>query len=148
MKMHIRQQVRNKITELLKTIPDFNGRVFESRVHQLLPSDLPCALVFSESEVNTEETKNMQPRIQKRLIETAVYLFATANDLVENACDVLSELVEQTIFANPTLGETVFMTYLQNTVTHVSGEPNVVAAARLSFISIVHTVEGIPQRRT
>lgn len=144
--MHIRQQIRNKITELLLTIPELGGKVFESRVHQLAATDMPCALVFSESETIDQATRSGQPAVQKRMIETAVYAFARSASLIENAIDGLANSIEQKIFSDPTLGGLASQTSLQSTALHIDGEPNSpIGAARLSFISIVHTREGIPQ---
>jgi hypothetical protein len=107
---------------------------------------MPCALVYSESEAVEQATKASQPTIQKRTIETAVYAFARSSPLIENSLDDLSEQIEKAIFADPTLQGLVSSTFLQNTALHIDGEPNApIGAARLSFISTVHTREGIPQ---
>lgn len=144
--MHIRQQIRNKFTEILKTISEFDDRVYESRVHQLAANDMPCALVFSESETLEAATRSSQPYIQKRTVETSVYAFARSAELVENSIDALTSSIEEKIFADPTLGGLVSQTILQSTILHIDGQPNSpIGAARMSFISTVHTREGIPQ---
>ena len=144
--MHIRRKVRNTFTELLNTIPAFNGKVFESRVHQLTKDDMPCALVYSESEVIEQATKSNRPQIQKRFIETVVYAFARSQDSIEDSIDDLTKDIEIKICSNPTLDGLVFETNLQNTVLRIDGEPNSpIGAARMSFISIAHTKAGSPE---
>ena len=141
--MHVRQKIRNKFTALLKEIPAFNSKVFESRVHQLVTNDMPCALVYSESEIIEKATKGSRPAIQKRFIETAVYAFAKSQEHIENALDELTKDIEEKICSDPTLQGLVFETNLQNTVLKIDGEPNSpIGAARMSFVSIVHTQSG------
>lgn len=141
--MHVRQKIRNKFTALLKEIPAFNNNVYESRVHQLVSDDMPAALVYSESETIEPATKGNRPAIQKRFVETAVYAFAKAEDKVENSLDALTEMIESKICSDPTLGGLVFQTSLLNTVLQIDSEPNSpIGAARMSFMSIVHTQSG------
>jgi len=145
--MHVRQKIRNKFTALLKEIPAFNDRVFESRVHQLASTDIPCALVYSESEMIEPATKGNRPAIQKRFVETAVYAFAKATENVEDALDHLTKDIEAKICSNPTLGGIVMETNLRDTDLKIGGEPNSpIGAARMSFVSIVHTQAGFSEQ--
>ena len=141
--MHIRQQVRNYISSKLKEIPELKNSVYESRIHELARKDLPAALIFSETEMNEPATRQNKPGIQKRMIETAVYLFATADDEIENSLDQLSEKVENKVFEDQTLGGIAVQTVLDNTNLLVGGDSDQpVGASRMSFVTTVLTQQG------
>lgn len=150
--MHVRQQIRNAITAKIKEIPVLSTSTFESRVYQLSPADLPAALVYTESEVTEPATKQHQSGIQRRAIETVVYLFTRVDELLENSLDDLSEKVENKLFEDQTFGGIAVMTTLDNTQIHVGGDPDApTGAARMSFITIVVTQQGesgLPIQRT
>lgn len=137
---HVRQQIRNKITAMLKEVPAFDGKVFESRVHQVKPDDMPCALVYSGSERIEPATRGNRQQIQKRFVNTNVYVFAKDKESIENALDDLSQVVEEKIGSNPNLDGIVFETNLEETNIHIDGNGNIpMGAAKLSFVSIVQT---------
>lgn len=141
--MHIRQQVRNYISAKIREVPELANSTFESRIYELTRKDLPAALVFSETEMNEPATKQNKPGIQKRLIETAVYVFATADNEIENSLDNLSEKVENKIFEDQTLGGLAVQTVLDNTNLLIGGDPEApVGASRMSFITTVLTQQG------
>jgi len=140
--MHVRQQVRNAITALVKTVPELVDSTFESRVYPLGKEDLPAALIFTENEGIENQTKQNQ-RVQKRLIETVVYAFARANDLLENAIDPLAEAIENVVLNDQTLGGVANKTRLSEVNLLIGGEPDApTGAARISFISTVLTQQG------
>lgn len=144
--MHVRQAVRNAITEIIKTIPEFTDgndlNVFESRVHTLDKERMPAALVFSESEI-IEQLTHQHNRIQRRHIETVIYVFARSDFEVENAIDPLTLKIENAILGDQTLGEIAENTLLQDTSLLVGADPDApIGAARMSFISTVLTQQG------
>lgn len=138
---HIRQQVRNKITEKVKTVSDLKNSTFESRVYELAQKDLPAALIFTENELLEKMT--VQNKIQKRMVETVVYLFARSDDHIENALDELSEKVENAILLDQTLGGLAVETFLDNTSLLIGGDPDApTGASRMSFVTTVVTQQG------
>lgn len=139
---HVRQQVRNAITALVKTVPELADSTFESRVYPLGKEDLPAALIFTENEAIEDVTKQNQ-RVQKRSIETSIYIFARSNDLIENSIDPLAAAVEDVILNDQTLGGVANKTSLSEVNLLIGGEPDApTGAARLSFISTVLTQQG------
>lgn len=141
--MHVRKQVRNAVTAKVKEVNDLKKSTYESRVYQLQKEDLPAALIFSETEVVNPATHG-QRRIQERLIETVVYLFARADKEIENVLDDLSEKVENKILEDETFGGIAAATVLSNTQLLIGGDPDApTGAARLSFITTILTQSGI-----
>lgn len=142
---HVRQQVRNKFTEILGTIP--GSKVFPSRVHPLSKEDMPCYIVKSGSSIVEPAVKSrMQPALQKRWIETEVYVFARSNEKIEDTLDEMTAIVENKVFDDPTLGSVAAETILQNTESFIGGDPSApMGACRMSFLSLVLTKEGSPE---
>lgn len=139
---HVRRQIRNYVTEALKGISDFGGRVYESRIYPLGKEEMPAALIYTENE-NIEEITKQGCRIQKRYIETVVYIFTRSNDNVEDAIDDLSKLVEDKIYEDQTFGRVAESTTLSSVNLLVEGDADTpVGAARLTFISKVLTQQG------
>ena len=140
--MHVRQQVRNAVTSKLREIKSLKGSTHESMTYPLGKDDMPAALVFSEEEVIETVTK-VGCRLQRRHIETAIYVFARADKEVENVLDPLVAEVENKIYEDQTLGRIAEQTQLSETNLFIGGEPkSPVGAARLSFISTVYTKQG------
>jgi len=144
--MHVRQQIRNAITAKIKEVTEFGDNVFESRVYPLNDSNIPAALIFSETEVVESATRQKRPGIQRRIIETGVYLFAKADYDLEDKLDPLAAKVELAIFDDATLGGIAENTELGDTSLLIGGDPDApIGAARLSFISTVLTQQGDPE---
>ena len=140
--MHVRQQVRNAITSLVKTVPELEESTFESRVYPLAKEDLPAALIFTENEFVESVTKQRQI-IQNRTIEPVIYVFARSNNLIENAIDPLAEAIENVILLDQTLGGVANKTNLSEVNLLIGGEPDATTGAdRLSFLSTVLTQQG------
>lgn len=53
--MHIRQQIRNAMGNALVTIPEFNGRVYMSRVYPFSTESLPGVNISFVSEITSED---------------------------------------------------------------------------------------------
>lgn len=142
--MHVAQQLRNSFTELIKTITAFET-VNESRIHPLVSKQLPAALIFTENEIIENVTK--QASIQRRMIETSVYVFARSQDKVENSLDELRKEVEKIILAESEIIKSVaYWTVLRETNMLLGGDDqDPVGAARMSFISNVLTKTGDPE---
>jgi len=141
--MHIRQQIRNAVTAQVKKVPDLANSTYESRVYQLSKDDLPAALIFTESEVVEPATKQNRPGIQRRHVETVVYVFARADTNIENALDDLSEKVENKILEDQTFGGIAERTTLDNTSLLIGGDPDApTGAVRMSFATTVLTQQG------
>lgn len=142
--MHVAQQLRNNFTELIKTISAFKT-VDESRIHPLVSKQLPAALIFTEHEIIENVTK--QATIQKRTIETSVYVFARSQDKIENSLDELRKEVEKVILAESAILKSVAnLTVLRETNMLIGGnDQDPVGAARMSFLSNVLTKTGDPE---
>lgn len=142
--MHVRQQIRNEITKRIKTISALRSSTYESRVHELNPSrDLPAALVFTEGEMIEPATRQNKPGIQKRMVQTVVYVFARADELLENSLDAICEGVENVILEDDNLGGIAERTYLEDSSLLIGAEVDApTGACRMSFITIILTQNG------
>lgn len=141
--MHVAQQIRNFFTSEIKKISAFKTTE-ESRIHPLGKENLPAALIFTENEEVEQATR--QGAIQQRIITTTVYVFARAQDTIENQLDALRTEVEKTILCNPTLGGIAHETVLTETNLLLGGEDqDPIGAARMNFVSRVLTKTGDPE---
>ncbi len=145
---HVRQQVRNKITEVVNGILSFDNNVFENRTYELRKEELPAAIIFSGPEIIERATeKHRQPGLQKRKIETSIYVFARSPQNIGDLVDALAVEVEEAIFADPTLGGLAAETIVLDCVTHIDAESDVpVGALRIALQSTVFTREGNPSQ--
>lgn len=144
---YVRQQVRNKITQILEDKFGTDLKVWENRVHPLMPDEFPCIIVKSGGQLVEIKTKGRsQPNVQGRAIETEIYVFVR-NTNPQDGLDVYAADVEKAIFADPTLGGLAVETVLSDTNDAMSGEPNFpTGVMRMSFLSMVVTMEGKPEQ--
>ena len=141
--MHVRQQVRSAIVAKVKEVPDLRKSTFESRVYQLTKDEMPAALVYTESEASEKATRQNAPGINKRHIETVVYIFARANENIEDALDDLAELVENKVLEDQTLGGIALETVFVKADLLIGGDPDApTGASRMSFVTIILTKNG------
>lgn len=145
---HVRQQLREAITAMLETIPGLETKIFPARVHPFTKDDLPGIVVKTEDEIVEKGTeRHQQPGIQKRFIETGIYVFTRAQVNIEDAIDELAMKVEKKIFEDPSIGKLASETVLRSISPATGGEPDAPTGAhRMSFISLVLTKEGFPEK--
>lgn len=143
---HVRQQVRNRIAALVDNVVGLN--VFDSRLHEIGKQELPAAVILFEREVLDNPTKSgNRPGIQRRIIFTSVYAFATSNDKVEDVLDALTLQIEIEIFKDPTLQGLSVQTKLESVESFVRSDPTLPTGCyHMIFSSMVLTKEGSPEK--
>src|ERR1700741_1060485 len=102
--VHVRQQVRDRIAVLVGQVPELTGKVFTSRTSELGADEIPAAIVVFEKEIIENKGGN-RPMIgiQKRDIQTSVYVFARSLKEIEAQLDGLCAKIEQQVFTDSTL---------------------------------------------
>lgn len=144
--MHVRKQVRNRFTSVLGSIPALDSHVYENRTYELRKEELPAALIFSGPEV-IEKATQARTAIQKRKIQTEVYIFDRDAENIGDAIDEHAAAVEAAVFADPTLGGLASETVLLDAVPYIDAESDIpVGALRMTFQSTVFTREGVPDK--
>lgn len=144
---HVRQQVREAVTAALETIDGFAAKVFPARVHPFRKDDLPAIVVKTGNEVVEKAVASHMNGIQKRWIETEVYVFTRDQINIEDAIDDLAMKVEKKIFENSTLSGLVAETELVEITPATGGEPDAPTGAHLlRFVSLAFTKQGAPQK--
>lgn len=144
---HVRQQAREFIATALQGIEGFGDKVFPGRVHAIPAKDLPAMVVKSEDElIERAVAKGNQPSIQKRHVETVVYVLTrTSTGNIEDTIDDLAILVEKAIFADPSLGGIASETVLTSIQPMTGQEPDgPTGVHRMAFVSCILTKEGLP----
>lgn len=145
---HVRQQCRNRITDILKATDLRLGRekvnVFESRVYQVDARHVPAACVYSQNQIVESRKTRKQPTTQDRIIQTRVVLAVVADKLVENDVDCLLLQVENAIAGDPCLGGVAHTTFFRGTEEGLlsSETDRPVALLDCLFESHVITLEG------
>jgi hypothetical protein len=123
---HPRKTVRNAVINLLFDVDEFYGRVYSSRVYPVQPSELPCAIVHTDTE-NSEPMYEGGSREYSRQITLAVEIICYGGD---DEVDDLCSLAEQVIENDQTLDGFAQDCYLASTQITQSGDnqkPTVVA---------------------
>lgn len=129
---HQRQEIRDKVVELLTGIAEVNERVFPNRARRLFEEELPAILVYTKSE--TGEIGVQAPREYKRTLKLAIEIVAKADEDLDNDLDDIAKEIETRLFRNETLDGLV--SDVQYSDTEIEFEPEAqvpVGAARLTF---------------
>lgn len=102
---HARTQIRNAVKDLLSLISEFNGHVFTSRFSNLQRGELPSVNIFCLQESNAPG--DLHGLTVERTLQLGISIKTAADDYVDDALDILAELVEVEMDSQPTLGDLV-----------------------------------------
>jgi hypothetical protein len=93
MAAHVRKQIREAIAGAITGLTTTSTRVFQSRVHKLEATDLPCLLVQTQSETVTAIEMTC-PRKLERVLTVEVVAVAKGVADVDDTLDQISKEVE------------------------------------------------------
>ena len=118
---HVRQQLRERIATNVTGLTTTGTNVFQSRVHDLATAELPCLLVFSNSESSERDSFLSSDGIT-RSVEVVIEGYAWATSNLDDTLDTISEEVETAVAADPTCNSLAKDTVLNGTEIELTGE--------------------------
>jgi hypothetical protein len=108
---HVRRQLREAVATAVTGLATTGSRVFQSRAWPVQASELPCLLVYTNSETVTPETLDA-PEGQRREIEVRVDGIAKAAANLDDTLDQIGKEVETALAAAITVAsKSVRLTY-------------------------------------
>ena len=90
---HLRRQIREAVGTKLTGLTTTGSRVFQSRVYPVQDAELPCLLVFTQSETVEAETVHA-PRTLSRTLQLEVSAVAKATADLDDTLDQICKEVE------------------------------------------------------
>ena len=122
--VHVRQQVRDAIAAKVNAVAALTGKTFTSRTSELAAEELPAAIVVFEGETIENKGSNRPGiGIQKRNIQTGVYIFARSLTKIEEALDILTAEVEKKVFEDSTLQGVAAQTTIESVEPDIRSSP-------------------------
>lgn len=102
---HLRQQIREAVATKLSGLTTTGARVYQSRLHPLGDSNLPCLLVNTDSEEIATLTLQPHP-VMERDLTLAVRCVAKAGSNLDDTLDTMLKEVETALgtVTDPTYG--------------------------------------------
>lgn len=132
--MHHRQVIREAIATALTGLVTTGARVYQSRLHPLEPSKLPCLLVNTDSEDTETITMHPMPLLDRQLTIT-VRCIAKVSQNLDDVLDTMMAEVEQAIGGN-TLNDAVKTLELKTINIEMESETDKpVGIATMSFLT-------------
>lgn len=140
---HARQQIREAAATALTGLATTGSRVYQSRVHPLADSNLPCLLVNTDDEQLDQASIGMPPLLQRQL-ELRVRAVAKVTASLDDTLDAMLAEVE-TVLGNTTLGGKVKVLAPQAIRVAIEQGEKPVGIAELIYVATYHTAQNAPE---
>lgn len=119
--MHIRRAIRERIALNITGLPLVGNNVFQSRIHNLAESKLPCILVYTQNETSEPITMG-SARVLERTLTVTLEVFVKATSDVDDKLDGICVDVEEGIAGDLTVNNLAKDIYLTSTSINFIGE--------------------------
>lgn len=139
---HVRQQLRERAATTLTSLTTTGANVFQGRVYPITQAQLPCLLVWTNSEETAHETLK-PPRTQVRRLQLVIEGRATAASNLEDTLDTIAKEVEAAMYGDRTLNSLARDSMLMTTEVELSAQgekPH--GVVRLTYEVFYVTAEG------
>lgn len=150
-----RRDIRARVVDILKNYGSeapVNGhptsagtRVYPNRKRKLASTQLPCILVFTNSEAS--EIFDQAPRSYKKTLSLGVAVIAQDNDALNDTLDVICEQIEKIFCEDMFLGtdedELVEECTLKNTEMGISVDCDVQTGGALMSFDVVYIEDAV-----
>lgn len=143
---HLRQQIREAVASQLSGLTTTGTRVYQSRLHPLSDSNLPCLLVNTDSEEIATLTLQPHP-VMERDLTLAVRCIAKAVNNLDDTLDTMLKEVETALgtVTDPTYGGLVkSMSPTGIDIEMDDGMDKPVGVASLNYRVTYYTADGSP----
>jgi hypothetical protein len=139
----VRQQLRERAGTTVSGLATTGTRVYQGRVYPLAQAQLPCLLVYTNSE-EVEHATLTPPRKQFRRLELVIEGKARGDNL-EDTLDTIAKEVEAALYADRTLNSLARDSVLKSSDIDLSSQgdqPH--GSVRLTYEVFYQTAEGTP----
>jgi hypothetical protein len=141
--MHARQIIREAVATLLTGLTTTGANVFQSRVHNIQESELPCLLILTDDE--SVDIENSLLNAPARLLGLTIEGKAKATATLDDTLDDIAAEVEVAMAADITIGGLTENVYLESTSIQFTGEGDQpIGSVTLSYIVSYRTPFGDP----
>lgn len=96
---HVRQQIRDKVAEILTGLATTGNNVFKSRVYPLASGELPGLCIYTNTEESDPETGKYDV-FDERTVRVVIEGYDKLLEGVPDSLDDISAEVETALFAN------------------------------------------------
>jgi len=130
--MSQRKIIREKIRDLLLDKTTCGTKVFENRMDQWWPENLPAISIYTRNE--TAEIWNVAPRKYKRRLSLSIEIVAKASGNVDDSLDLICDEVEAVMHGDDTLGGTCDdVVYQSTSISIVEDGEKLFSVARMDY---------------
>jgi hypothetical protein len=145
--VHVRQQLRAAVAQLLVGLPLTQSRVFPGRAHPVSVDEIPCFCLATPNETSEVDAIGDDPPLA-RTVQMAIIGYAEGTD-IEDVLDQLALDAETAIAADTTLGGLALGCDLTATAKRVDGEAKKRAGEIvLTYQILYRTPRSAPQTAT
>lgn len=140
---HARQQIREAAATALTGLATTGSRVYQSRVHPLADSKLPCLLVSTDDE-DVSRIDVHSPGINERSLDLVIRAVAKTKTNLDDTLDTMAAEVE-TALGNTTLSGKVKELYLTRISVAMTGEGETpVGELAMTWRAVYYTASNAP----
>jgi hypothetical protein len=142
---HVRRQLREAVATVLTGLATTGANVFQSRVYPAQASELPCLLIYTNSEASTVITIQ-RPGVADRVLQLQVVAVARVTSDLDDVLDGICKEVE-TALAMPVAGLAALSKSIALTSTEIELDGTVeklVGKATMNFEVNYFTAENAP----
>ncbi len=138
---HLRQQIRERISTTLTGLSTTNSNVFQSRIHNLPETALPCLCIYTVSETSEPLTMNAPRSIQKNLdLVIEVYVKDRNFDFV---LDKVIKEVKEKMFTDRLINNLAKDSFLTTQeITYNEEGDQTIGVGKLNYNVEYHHTEG------
>lgn len=135
---HPRKQIRDAVLAALQApgATSCGSKVFGNRARQLWKTELPCLLVYTESE--SAEIYTQAPLEYKRSLKLVIEVVAVAADNLDDQLDEILEQLERAIYRDETFGDLVSTTTIVSTEMDIIDEGEKPAGAAKLTLEMIY----------
>lgn len=142
---HVRKQIREAVVSAVTGLTTTGSNVFEARIFNFNPSNLPALIVSTPSETSFPNSFPT-PRPIERDLEVLIVGYARENSNLEDKLDLIAKEVETALASDLTLGGLCKDLSLSSTKSELTGEgQKPLGIIQLVFNCRYMTKENAPQ---
>ncbi len=137
--MDTRTQIRNKVIEIINTIPTLNNKVYYDFLYAIRDNKLPCAVVVTGGETY-ENISIGRPFIIEKTLTLAINVITQVKNDYQSELDNLKNLIEKKLNETNTLEDLVQTCYIQNITQEIDDDEGVAIAYNTINLEIIYRV--------
>lgn len=140
---HAHKQIRDAIETALTGLTTSGSRVYANRLYPLTESQVPALRIYLDEEDAAAQSIHA-PMLLERTVRLVVECVAKATTALDDTCDLMSKEVEIALSAGVTVSGVLLVPVYAGSEfdDEISDKP--IAAKRLRFELVFHTMNNAP----